>query len=223
MRGAGDDPATLDHAVLNQNILAGNMSGSSGPYLEFALEDAAGTRAELGEDLVPASDVVTLLIRVQASNWIPVDEVRVYKNGVRDRVFDGSTTPALRSAPKNPFSGGTNRVVRFEAAVDVALDSDAYFVVEAGPKLDPLSPVDETVAKVVPGLRPLAFTNPIFVDLAGDGFDPPGVGTPAPIPAAASALFEAEKREQVRRHPSIYRIRIPESAAEAARARLSSP
>lgn len=222
VRGAGDDPFQLVPSVLDDNVLAGNMTGSSGPFVEFFIEDAASARADLGETFVPQTSVVTLHVRVQATNWMPVDEVRVYENGALVRRFDASTVPTVHPGPRNPRSRSRRRVVRFDAPFDVTLSQDAYFVVEAGPRLDPLSPPAALVNKIVPNLRPLAFTNPIFVDLAGDGFDPPGVQPLAAAARTRDVLRDAEKRREVREHRSIYRIRIPQSAVDAARAGRSS-
>ena len=73
--------------------------------------------------------------------------------------------------------------------------------------LDPLSPVPEFVDLIVPGNRPIAFTNPIFVDLAGDGFDAPGL--PVMAAAAGATTLSAEKRREVLAHVPIHRIRLP--------------
>jgi len=178
--GAGNDPAALDVGAFDANVRAGNMIGTTGPFVEFSVVDGAGETAGLGSTLVPADSVVILRIRVQATNWIPVDEVRVIANGfvVPTLVFDETTLPAVRPAPVNrAFSQRPGKVVRFEAAipVDLATSGDTYFIVEAGARLDPLPSSPHPVALVVPGMVPLAFTNPIFVDLSGDGFDPPGL------------------------------------------------
>ena len=195
--GAGDDPAALSVSTFDANVRAGNMSGTTGPFIEFSVEDGAGERVGLGGTLVPAGNVVTLRIRVQATNWIPVDEVRVIANGfaVPTLVFDATTSPAVSPGPGNrPFSQRTGKVVRFDATIPVDLSAagDTYFIVEAGARLDPLPSSPLPVALVVPGMVPLAFTNPIFVDLSGDGFDPPGLpvmaadATPgAPLPRFA--------------------------------------
>ncbi|UCE86964.1 MAG: CehA/McbA family metallohydrolase [Deltaproteobacteria bacterium] len=221
--GSGDDPSALDVATFNANILAGNMTGSSGPFVEFWLEDETGARAGLGETFVPASSALSLAIRVQAAPWLPVDEVRIYANGSLERSFDASTAPAVQAGPKNPFSAGRKRIVRFDASVPVTVSRDTHFVVEAGAVLAPLAPVDEIVNKIQPGLRPVAFTNPIFVDLDGDGFDPPGLSATAAAArrARAADALDAEAREEIQHHLPIHKIRIPQRAADAARERHS--
>jgi hypothetical protein len=87
---------------------------------------------------------------------------------------------------------------------------------------------DPFVDRIVPGLVPLAFTNPVFVDLDGDGFDPPGLPPAAPAAAAAPAALRSvdgdgspasmydglsqEEREAVQAHFPVHALRIPESA-----------
>jgi hypothetical protein len=217
--GAGDDPATLDVATFDANVLAGNMVGTSGPFVEFWLEDETGARAQLGETFVPSSSALSLAIRVQASNWMPVEQVRIYANGSLLRTLDASTTPAVKPGPKNPLSRGRKHVARFDASIPVSVAEDTHFVVEAGAVLEPLSPPDELVDKIVPGLRPVAFTNPIFVDLLGDGFDPPGVSAAVAEAKRARTVesLAARRREEIRDHLPIHKIRIPQSAVDAAR------
>ena len=51
---------------------------------------------------------------------------------------------------------------------------------DEGPLSEPVDPTDESdpryhLTRVVPGAWPYAFTSPLLVDLAGDGWDPPGL------------------------------------------------
>jgi hypothetical protein len=186
VRGAGDNPAELNTTVFNENVRAGNMVATTGPYIEFSIEESGGgASAGLGETLT-GSDVV-LKIRVQASNWIPVEEVRVLANGFLTMTFDGTSSPAVQPGPNNPRSQGKGRVVRFEADIPVTLLEDTYFIVEAGARLDPLPSSPEFIDKIVPGMVPLGHTNPIFVDRTGDGFVPPGL----PVMASATGAGES--------------------------------
>jgi hypothetical protein len=64
------------------------------------------------------------------------------------------------------------------AELDEAPDGPCYE--ESGPMTDPAAPLERNGAlyrfrAVVPGGYPLAFTNPLLIDRAGDGFDAPGV------------------------------------------------
>ncbi|MBW2316145.1 MAG: CehA/McbA family metallohydrolase, partial [Deltaproteobacteria bacterium] len=227
--GVGDDPATLSTGSFNANVVAGRVMGTTGPFVEFTLSDATGATAQLGDTLVPDSPLVNLHVRVLASNWIPVEEVRIIQNGAVVQVFDATTSPAVRSGPWRPWSQSRSRVRRFEADIPLILGNDAYLLVEAGAALSPTPTPDPFVDQIVPGLVSLAFTNPIFVDLDGDGFDPPGVSALAPATAGAPAALQAqgldasapssmydglseEQRQEVQAHFPIYRLRIPESA-----------
>jgi hypothetical protein len=66
-------------------------------------------------------------------------------------------------------NGGT---ARFRATVPVECPTDCLLLVEAGPKLAAGAAVTspEIVNAVEPDVVPLAFTNPILVDVGDDGF-----------------------------------------------------
>jgi hypothetical protein len=178
----GDDPSALNVTDFNNNIKAGNMMATTGPYIEFYAEELAGSRAGLGQTLAPSSSDITLHIRVLASNWIPVEEVRIYANGFLAASFDATTSPNVKQAPNNPRSRFKKYTRRFEAEIPFSLPVDTWFVVEAGVKLSPPPTPPPFVAMIVPGNEPIGFTNPIFIDLAGDGFDPPGLPVMASAP-----------------------------------------
>jgi hypothetical protein len=184
--GVGDNPSGLDVTAFNSNVNAGNMSGTTGPFITVSAASGSNT-AGLGQTLVAPGGNVTLTIKVQAANWIPVEEVRIIANGFVTQTFDATTSPAVKPAPGNPLSQGTGAVTRFAAEVPLTASVDTYFIVEAGAKLSPLPTASGIVDTIVPGMVPLGFTNPIFVDLAGDGFDPPGL----PVMASATGAGEA--------------------------------
>jgi hypothetical protein len=90
---------------------------------------------------------------------VPVDEVRILVNG-------------------EVVSAGPAR----KGTLDLALSHDAFVTLEAGAPLD-ADPADWIRAHpglytevIAPGFIPAAFTNPVFVDVDGNGrFDPPGL------------------------------------------------
>ena len=193
--GAGDDPQALNVTTFDNNVKAGNVIGTTGPFVRFQVLDALGASAGLGGTLVPSSSTVRLKIQVQAPAWIPVEEVRVIANGFNVMSFDATTSPKVKPGPKNAFSQAKAGVVRFDAEVPVTVGVDTYFVVEAGAKLSPLPTPDPLVDRIVPGMVPIAFTNPIFVDLAGNGFDSPGL----PVMASAGTSQLSEELPQFAR------------------------
>jgi hypothetical protein len=224
--GSGDDPTALDVSAYNQAIREGRMVVTTGPYLEVSLADGSGGDAGVGETLVPSGSGLTLRVRVQASPWVPVDEVRVLVNGEvpAGLAFDETTQPKLKKTPKTRWSRGKKSVERFDAEIPLDLGgADAFVIVEAGAKLDPLPDVDPFGGLLVSGYRSLAFSNPIFVDFAGDGFDAPGVSAAviekarAPLETTRGRAAVAVRREhEARAHPAIYRLRIPAEAVPSA-------
>ena len=114
-------------------------------------------------------ETVNVKVRVEAAAWIPVEEVRVYRN---------CELVAVRSIQSSKVLG---KVLRFNQAIPLeGIEADSFFHVEAGIRLDPdgnpLSPaLLSTVQTVEPGVEPISFTNPIFVDRDGDGYTPPGL------------------------------------------------
>jgi hypothetical protein len=223
--GTGDDPVAMSAAALNAGIKAGRMVATTGPYIEFAVRDAAGTVAGVGDTIVPATADVTLAIRVRATNWIPVEEVRVIANGnvVSGLVFDDGSTPAVSAPPRNPWSARPRPVERFAHEATLTLTQDTWLLVEAGSSLVAIDGPDPVADIIVPGFIPLAFTNPVFVDLEGDGFDPPGGGAGAATTAftAAAARTRAWARDH-HAHVPLSRLSFPESAVSEAR-RLLGP
>ena len=153
------------------------MLATTGPWIDLVARDGRGRRrAGIGQTLRPRDGRVVLELGVAAVPWIPVDEVRIYANGELVQRYDATTTPAVHAPLSLPWEGGPADVPRFEAEIELDLEADAWVLVEAGEALDPMPAPDPFADQIVPGLIPFAFTNPIFVDLEGDGFDAPGVG-----------------------------------------------
>jgi len=175
-------------------VLAGNMTVSAGPYITVsATKDSAS--AGMGQTL-SGTGAVDLKIKVQAAPWIPVDEVRVIKNGCVVQCFNGTTSPAVTPRPADPYEQSAANVVRFDATWSDTVSGDSYYIVEASPNMPPagsVPAVDPVVDSVAPKNFPWAFTNPIFVDANGGGYTgialPAGAGEPTcpALPASCSA------------------------------------
>jgi hypothetical protein len=161
---------------------------------------ARGGRAGFGDTLAADGGKVKLSIRVHAPAWIPVEEVRLWANGALLEVFDAGTRPRVKPAPDEIESRG--RTLRFKTTQRLRLDVDTFFVVQAGvaepadPFVLPSSP--EPVATVLPDVVPLALTNPIFVDVGGDGFTPPGLASvTASAAGGMTGVSRAKRREAI--------------------------
>jgi hypothetical protein len=178
--GVGDDPASFDHAAFNRAIKAGHMTVSAGPWIQATIK--GGSVAGPGDTVVSSTGNVRVKIDVRSPAWIPVDEVRIVTvrgfgaSNVEVRTYDATTKPRVKPTPKNfQSSGGTSR---FRGSIPIQYSSDYMVIVEAGPALGTAPTSPAVVNLIEPDVVPLGFTNPIFVDVGGDGFA---------LPAAAAA------------------------------------
>jgi len=164
-----DDPAAIDEDELTQNVKNMNLVGTSGAFIRFSVEDDDLVDKQMGEIAVSTGEKVVIKIRVEAAPWIPVEEVRIYRN------CDLIETHAIKS------SKVLGKVLRFNRAVPIAgIDDDSFITVEASVKIDgsgaPITPgLLKEVQTIEPGVVPLGFTNPVFVDRDGNGYEPPGL------------------------------------------------
>ena len=127
--------------ALLQSLRAGKVFGSSGPLLEVSLKNSAGDRAGPGEQISGVEN--TLSVSVQAAPWIPVDTLSVYLNG--------------ESISQQAISAGD------DVTLPLRSEQDAFVVVEVSGTPDP------RYSAVLPGFKPVAFSNPIRIDADGDG------------------------------------------------------
>jgi hypothetical protein len=145
----GDDARRFDAA-----LLAGRSFGTNGPRVR-QLRVNGGS---IGGVVAAAGGRVRVEYAVDAAGWVPLDEVRILVNG--------------EVAHASPDRSGV---------LDLSLERDGFVTLEAGAPLDADPPAwirahpglyTEVLA---PGFVSAAFTNPVFVDVDGNGrFDPPG-------------------------------------------------
>ena len=147
VRVADDRPEAVDgkqvaHAVRNHHSFF-----TTAPFVRVAI--GSGT---IG-DLVPAPGGRALAdVEVQAAPWVAVDRVTLY--------VDGREVKRWPVAP-------TTAAVRFHEKVEVSSPgSDGYVVVrvDGGKPLTPVVGDGKTFT-----VYPLALTNPVFLDVDGDG------------------------------------------------------
>ncbi|MFQ5720604.1 MAG: CehA/McbA family metallohydrolase [Acidobacteriota bacterium] len=157
--GAADGPR-VHAADLVRAVRGGRVVGTDGPIPLLAVRSAAET-ATPGGLLRATSRRIDVHVEIRAADWVPVGEVRIWVNGVvRHRVSSGSTRPG----------SGVN------TTIDLA--RDAWVVAEVG---DLSGVAEETIVpglygRLVPRGMALGFTNPVLVDVDGNGqFDPPGL------------------------------------------------
>ncbi|MBK9371883.1 MAG: CehA/McbA family metallohydrolase [Deltaproteobacteria bacterium] len=180
-----DDPAYIRVEDIADAIRRGEVITSSGPFVRFS----ANGDTNIGGTVTGAGEV-TFNIEVSSPTWFDVSRVELYRNG----------TLIEEWAIETPNADIVNLSTTFADTPDV----DAWYVVIAMGESDlyPLfTPTDyppvqlqdvvfEALSTVpaVGGLLstlppmprsgptyPYALTNPIWVDLDGDGFDAPGL------------------------------------------------
>jgi hypothetical protein len=158
---AGFQPSSFNRAVRE-----GRLFCTTGPLF---------TRFEVNGgmmgDLVAALDgKVRIGVSVEAAPWIPVEEVRVLVNGEVIQRFDDLPGPEAR------------QISRVRTELELAFDRDSFVTLEAGamlpdhPEASNQLPGGDYTEIVAPGFVPMAFANPVYVDVNGNGkFDPPGL------------------------------------------------
>ena len=123
-----DAPAMLDRPELADNIRAGRVVASYGPFIELSVEGGS-----IG-DTVEAEGEVELHLRVQSASWFDVDRIEVYANGhapLRHRPRPRApcdTDAELASTPR----AKTRSIVNFDGTSSVTIpEVDTWYAVVA--------------------------------------------------------------------------------------------
>lgn len=165
LKSSTDEPHEILVAEMVQSAERGNVIMTNGPYLEVTATSIVNGRrrtATAGDDLI-ADGKIKLRIRVQCANWLDVNRVQLY--------FNGRPAPDYnfrRATDNDAFRTGT---VRFEKTVELDLNRDTHVVVATAGEGMKLGPV---VGPEHQDDVPIAVSNPIFVDVDADGFEPNG-------------------------------------------------
>ncbi|MBI1312356.1 hypothetical protein GC176_13785 [bacterium] len=168
-----DNPAAVKPLDVVRAAEAGALFMSNGPFLDVTMREVGDSAAVIaGQDLEAPSGQVEIDVTVQCPNWLEVDRLFVLVNGrIHEPLhFRKATHP-------DRFKSG---VVRFEEKLRLKLDQDAHLIVAVGGE-------NSTLGKVHgPSWgqhQPAAFTNPVYVDINGDGFKANGdtLGHPLPV------------------------------------------
>lgn len=188
MPAGSDTAATFDEALFVEAINAGRVIGTNGPTLRVTLSNSGGDSASYGETVDGSSGEVTAEVAIQMPEWMAIDKIDVYTN--LDTVITEPGKP--NEDPVAPSSSvdvtiepgdivtvetgsEVHRRVEKTVSIPLTITEDAYFVFivrgEATSNMVPVLHEEETM--------PFSFTNPIFVDFDGNGYDNP------PLAAAA--------------------------------------
>lgn len=191
-----DTPATFDLPHFVDRVRAGALVGTSGPFMRVEVEAGGGETAGVSGTLDASSGAVTARITLEMPAWIDVDTLDLYLNvpgeglaGDPGEAVEEPVEPTLRVAVtwdpdvhRELVATGTLEHHRLRQVIEVPLEitADSYLVVLAhGASARPMRPVIAGAAK------PLAFSNPVFLDFDGGGYDKPPL-----------AALSAERRRQ---------------------------
>lgn len=166
-----DQPDRLDAAQLVSALKSGRAFVTNGPFV-----DAKAAGAGPGELATTEDGSLTVEVAVRAPAWVDVSRAEVWVNGVRS---------AVTQAPAN---GTAEPRLAWQTSLQLERDSWIVVVVHGERNLD----------AVLPGVgaKPFAFTNPIWVDVDGDGaYDAGGLDggdatTPDATPSDAAAVLD---------------------------------
>ena len=157
----GEEGQNLDVDMLMNAIKEGHSFSSNGPIIDYTIN-----QAHIPGDTFTAKDgKVFVGIQVQCTPWVSISEVRLIINGERRMIF--------------PVTAETGSIIQFAEEIGLTLAQDSFIAVEVLGKKS-LYPVLQTHARA--GLLenatlPYALTNPIFIDVDGNGqFDAPVQG-----------------------------------------------
>jgi len=169
-----DDPAKVSTSEILDAVLAQRAVVSNGPFIRVT----AGDRFPLGHtDLVTPSPDGTLVLDVQvlAASWIPVTRLELYANGRPVRLQEVAGTLIEIENPKasDPLfapiplpNTSPTAVERLHTTIQLFPKRDTWYVLVVRAEGD-LAPVGDG--------SPFAYTNPIYVDVDGGGFEAPGL------------------------------------------------
>ena len=153
-----DKGEDLDFNAILEAIKRGHSFSSNGPIIDCTING----RYIPGDSFTAAGGKVNIGIQVQCAPWISLSEVRIIVNGERKVI--------LRASDQN------TSVMRFSEEIGLTVTEDSYVAVEALGNRS-LFPVLQALARqgqLTNATLPYALTNPVFVDVDGNGqFDPP--------------------------------------------------
>jgi len=150
--GEGDH---LEWSALAEAIKKGNSFTSNGPIVDFKIDN----QYRPGDTLMALKGRVDVWVKVESAPWVSVDEVRIIVNGERKMVF---TVQASEETLK-----------KFEKKIGLYLDRDAYIAVEVFGKKSLFPVLQEANRGYENATFPYALTNPVFIDVDGNGkYDP---------------------------------------------------
>lgn len=180
-----DSPVFIRPQEVANAVKEGRVIASYGPFVTLEIDGA-----QIGDELkVDDGQALNFTIRAQAPSWMDLTRVELYENGELIREF--SVDP------------GTPTTERFLTSFEHTPAQDSWYVVIVNGEQSmapvftqveiPYIPLEDAVIGALGGIsgigaflsdpvpfpkvypiHPYALANPIWIDVGGDGFEPPG-------------------------------------------------
>lgn len=202
--------APYSTAGLVEAVKSGRVIGTNGPFFRFEAQ-FEDTTVGLGETLaVPVGDRARFFVHLDLPEWMEVDTLEVLSNledaiivpvgEERREPIEPTLTIPIEWLPEHTQVAATGdlehrhkvQTIEFELPVT----ADAYVVVmirsagDGAPSMYPIVPNAST--------RPLAFSNPIYLDADGGGYNHPVLAqlqSAAPAERAAQPIRDARPED----------------------------
>ncbi len=191
-----DSPAAFDQAGFVGAVNAGRAIGTNGPFFRVLAKNHEGAEARIGDTLATDGQPVEVTVHLEVPEWMGVDLLELYMNVDAEQIvrvpgkYDSQKIEPTRSWPIAlteddlvEVARGAHVHRRYEKTLTLELETDvdayAVFVVQgaAGRTMYPILPGKGTL--------PFAFSNPVYLDADGGGYDKPHLAelaaTPAPM------------------------------------------
>jgi hypothetical protein len=161
LKSPTDDPAAIRTLDVVHSAERGHVVMTTGPFLEVELRAGGGSGAPAipGDDVIASGGQASLHVRVQCPNWFDVDRVQVFLNG-----RPAESLNFTRQSNPEQFSAAT---LKFDREIPIHLDGDSHVIVAAIGEHSKLGPV---MGPEHADDRPVAVSDPIYVDVDGGGF-----------------------------------------------------
>lgn len=198
-----DSAATFDETTFVLALNEGRALGTNGPFFKVLVTNSAAESARIGDTLATNGQPVDVEVLIQVPEWMAVDHLDLFMNVDAEQVVRGpgkyDTTVieptrswAIELTPADLVEVASGQLVhrRYQKTVTMQFetDVDAYmvFVVRgaAGRTMFPVLPTR--------GALPIAFSNPVYLDADGGGYDKPHLAELAKTPPPVVAPMQAE-------------------------------
>ena len=144
-----DNPADIDSNIIAKNIIAHKASVARGVFVNLTINK----NWRIGTELIDTDGKIELLVEVEAPSWARANKVTIYGNA--------------REVWSKKIGGGTGpRHYKKKVKLYPAVDTWYIAMAEGEKEMWPIIPRQE-IHKVTP----VGFTNPIWVDIDGHGFE----------------------------------------------------